>query len=76
VVGPKSNLGQIWMAAVGPIPATVEIMDLLEKELTIYVERTEGVDSNGNKVFYANPTWSTAKAVGAEPSADDEWPAA
>jgi len=76
VVGPKSNLGQVWMAAVGPIPNTVEIMDLLDKDLTIYVERTDGVDQSGNKVFYANPTWSTARSVDAEPASDDEWPAA
>lgn len=76
VVGPKSNLGQVWMAAVGPIPATVEIMDLLGKELGIYVERTEGIDQSGNKVFYANPTWSTARAVDAEAASDDEWPTA
>lgn len=77
VVGPKSNLGQVWMAAVGAIPATVETMDLLGKELTIYVERNEGVDGNGNKRIYANPTWSTAKPVGAAQADDeDEWPAA
>ena len=76
VVGPKSNLGQVWLAAVGPIPNTIEMMDLLGKELTIYVERNEGVDGNGNKRTYANPTWSTAKAIGASADADDEWPAA
>ena len=76
VVGPKSNLGQVWLAAVGGIPATVEVMDLLGKDLMIYVERNEGVDSNGNKRTYANPTWSTAKAVGAESDEDSDWPAA
>lgn len=76
VVGPKSNLGQVWLAAVGPIPATVEVMDLLGKELVIYVERNEGVDASGNKRTYANPTWSTAKPVGAEEDAADDWPAA
>lgn len=76
VVGPKSNLGQVWMAAVGPIPARVELMDLLGKELVMYVERNEGTDASGNKKVYANPTWSTAKPVGAAEEADDAWPAA
>jgi hypothetical protein len=76
VVGPKSNLGQVWLAAVGPIPSTIEMMDLLGKELMIYVESNEGVDGNGNKRKYANPTWSTAKPVGAAEDSDDEWPAA
>lgn len=76
VIGPKSNLGQVWMATVGAIPKKIEITDLLDKELSIYVERNEGVDQSGNKVFYANPTWSTAKAVGASTESDDEWPAA
>lgn len=76
VIGPKSNLGQIWMAAIGPIPATIEVMDLLGKELSLYVDRTEGVDQSGNKVNYANPNWSTAKAIGAVADSDDEWPAA
>jgi hypothetical protein len=76
VVGPKSNLGQVWMAAVGPIPTSIEIMDLLDKELTMYVERNEGVDNSGNKKVYANPTWSTAKPIGSAAAAEDEWPAA
>lgn len=76
VVGPKSNLGQIWMAAVGPIPKAIELMDLLDKELNIYVERNEGVDNNGNKKVYANPTWSTAKPVGDASAEDDGWEAA
>jgi len=76
VVGPKSNLGQVWIAAIGPIPPKSEVTDLLDKELEIYVERSEDVDQNGNRVFYANPTWSTAKAVGEATQADDEWPAA
>jgi hypothetical protein len=76
VVGPKSNLGQVWLAAVGPIPPTIEMMDLLGKELNIYVEQNEGIDANGNKKKYANPTWSTAKPVGESAESDDEWPAA
>lgn len=76
VVGAKSHLGQVWLAAIGPIKQPCELMDLLEKECIIYVERNEGTDSNGNKKVYANPTWSTAKAVGSEDSADDGWPAA
>jgi hypothetical protein len=74
-VHPKSNLGQVWMAAIGAIPPTIELMDLLGAELNIYVERNEGVDGNGNKKAYANPTWSTAKSINAAAS-DDEWPAA
>lgn len=76
VVGPKSNLGQVWLAAIGPIPATIEMMDLLGKELILYVEQNEGIDANGNKKKYANPTWSTAKSVNASADSDDEWPAA
>lgn len=76
VIGPKSNLGQVWMATIGAIPPKIEVMELLGKELVIYVERNEGVDQNGNKKVYANPTWSTAKPVGDSETADDEWPAA
>ena len=76
VIHPKSNLGQVWIAAVGTIPARIEVMDLLGKELMIYVESTESVDQSGNKVKYANPTWSTAKPIGAVAESDDEWPAA
>lgn len=75
VVGPKSNLGHVWLAAVGPIPPTIEMMDLLGAELSIYVERNEGIDQNGNKKVYANPTWTTAKSL-SDASSDDEWPAA
>ena len=74
VIGPKSNLGQVWLAAIGPIPPTIEIMELLDKELVMYVERNDGIDRNGNKAVYANPTWSTAKPVNGADSADDEWP--
>lgn len=74
VIGPKSNLGQVWLAAIGPIPPTIEIMELLDKELVMYVERNEGIDRNGNKAVYANPTWSTAKPVNGADNADDEWP--
>jgi hypothetical protein len=76
VVNPRSNLGQVWLAAVGPIPPKAEITDLLGKELVIYVEKVDKIDENGNKRSYANPTWKTAKAVGAESDSDDEWPAA
>jgi hypothetical protein len=77
VINPKSNLGQVWLAAVGAISPSLELTDLLGKELEIYVDRKEGTDQNGNKVFYANPTWSTAKAVGdATEVADDGWEAA
>lgn len=76
VVGPKSNLGQVWLAAVGPIPTSIELMDLLDKELFIYVEKNEGTDQSGNKRVYANPTWSTAKAVSGGDSEDDGWEAA
>lgn len=77
VINPKSNLGQVWLAAVGPISPAIELMDLLDKELEIYVDRKEGADQNGNKVFYANPTWSTAKPVGeSSGDEDDGWEAA
>ena len=77
VINPKSNLGKVWIAAVGPIVPSIELMDLLDKELEIYVDRKEGTDQNGNKVFYANPTWSTAKAVGdSSGEEDDGWEAA
>ena len=49
-----------------------EITDLLGKEITIYVERKPGIDRNGNNVFYANPTWSTAKSIGAESGTEDD----
>ena len=35
-----------------------------------------GIDANGNKKKYANPTWDTAKPVGDAKADDDEWPAA
>ncbi len=76
-VGASSNLGKVWLAAVGPIPLGVELTDILDTEFKIFVSRNEDVDQNGNKKVYANPTWSTAKPVGEESDADDEgWPAA
>ncbi len=79
LVGPTSNLGKVWLATVGAIPDPVELTDILGHELTIYVVRKDDVDKNGNKVAYANPTWSTAKALGDKSTDDDDaegWPAA
>jgi hypothetical protein len=75
-INEMSNLGQIWLAAIGPIPPKAEVTDLLEKEFRMMVDRNESFDSNGNKRIYAKPIWKTAKPMSAEPDADDEWPAA
>lgn len=73
----KSHLGQVWMALIGPIGTNHEVMDLLDKELQIYVVKNEDVDDHGNKKVYANPTWSTARAAGAAGSSEDDgWEAA
>lgn len=75
-IHPKSNLGMVWLAAVGPITPSIEFTDILDKEIVIYVDRTEKVDENGNRQSYANPTWKTARSVGDESDDSEDWPAA
>ena len=69
-LGPRSNLINIWKATVGAVGPAPELTDMLGKELMLYVVKNEDTDAMGNVRVYANPTWTTAKPVGAS---DDGW---
>lgn len=73
-INDRSNLGKVWKAVFGSIGSESDLTDLLDKELVIYVDKTDGIDKDGNAVSYANPSWATAKAVGDTEDDGDEWP--
>lgn len=72
-LGSRSNLIHLWKATVGPVGPNPDLTDLLGHKVAMFVVKNEQTnESTGQVNIYANPTWSTAKALGSGGS-DDDW---